>query len=146
MLLLITALALLAADAGAQTHAPAQAHKRLAAPGATLSDVQLEKDIRGRFPRSKSNADHFGRHFQVRAVCDDGVKFTMGQFRALYLILPPQNQQGVMQNRKAFVEQLALFRKLSAMAEKDGLDKQTPTKEAIEYQRMVFLSQAKITA
>jgi peptidyl-prolyl cis-trans isomerase C len=83
---------------------------------------------------------------EVLAVFDDGVKFTMGQFRALYLILPPQNQQGVMQNRKAFVEQLALFRKLSAMAEKDGLDKQTPTKEAIEYQRMVFLSQAKITA
>src|SRR5262249_19120626 len=83
---------------------------------------------------------------EVLAVFEDGGKLTMGQLRGLYTILPPQNQQAMLQNRKGFVEQLALMRKLTLMAEKQGLDKQSPTRDAIEYQRMMFLSQAAITA
>jgi hypothetical protein len=82
----------------------------------------------------------------VLAVFDDGVKFTMRNFRALYTILPPQAQQAAMNNRVEWIRQYAFFRKLAAMAEKDKLDQMSPTKEALEYQRMVALSGVQLNA
>jgi peptidyl-prolyl cis-trans isomerase C len=81
----------------------------------------------------------------VVATFDDGTTFTMGDFRKIYAILPPQNQQMAMRDRKTFIEQWAFMRKLSAMAEQEKLDQQSPSKEALGYYRMMILSQAKIS-
>ena len=56
----------------------------------------------------------------VIAVFDDGVPFTMGDFKKLYAVLPPTNQQGALRDRKGFLEQYALMRKLVQIAEKVG--------------------------
>jgi parvulin-like peptidyl-prolyl isomerase len=78
----------------------------------------------------------------VIAVFEDGAKFTMGDFKNIYGVLPQNLQQGAMRDRKAFLEQWALFRKLAGLAEKKKLDQISPNKEAIEYNRMNILSQA----
>jgi peptidyl-prolyl cis-trans isomerase C len=80
----------------------------------------------------------------VVAVFDDGTQFTMGDFKKIYAVLPPQNQQMALRDRKTFLEQWAFMRKLSKMAEKEKLDEQSPTKEALDYYRMMILSQAKV--
>ncbi|HWB83364.1 MAG TPA: peptidylprolyl isomerase [Bryobacteraceae bacterium] len=80
----------------------------------------------------------------VIAVFDDGTQLTMGEFKKLYAALPTPNQQLAMRDRKAFLESWAFMRKLALMAEKEKLDQQSPTKEALAYYRMFILSQAKI--
>ena len=80
----------------------------------------------------------------VIAVFDDGAQFTMGDFKKVYAVLPPQNQQMALRDRKTFLEQWAFMRKLAKMAEQQKLDVQSPTKEALEYYRMMILSQAKV--
>ena len=80
----------------------------------------------------------------VIAVFEDGTHFTMGEFRKVYAVLPPQNQQMALRDRKTFLEQWAFMRKLSQLAEKQKLDVQSPTKEALDYYRMMILSQAKV--
>jgi len=82
----------------------------------------------------------------VIAVFDDGVKFTMGDFRNLYAALPDGNQQSMLRNRKLFLEQYAFLRKLAQMAEADKLDQASPNKEVLSYNRMVLLSQMKLNA
>jgi len=82
----------------------------------------------------------------VLAVFDDGTKFTMEQFRGLYLAMNPQMQQAAMKNRREWIQQFALFRKLAMMAEKTGLDKVTPTREMLEFNRLFLLSQAQLNA
>jgi peptidyl-prolyl cis-trans isomerase C len=82
----------------------------------------------------------------VIATFDDGSKFTMADFRNLYAVLPPNNQQGMLRDRKAFLEQYALLRKLARMAEADKLDQTSPNKEALAYNRMILLYQMKLTA
>lgn len=80
----------------------------------------------------------------VIARFEDGTQLTMGEFKKLYAVLPPQNQQMALRDRKTFLQQWAFMRKLSAMAEKDKLQDQSPTKEALEYYRLMILSQAKV--
>jgi peptidyl-prolyl cis-trans isomerase C len=80
----------------------------------------------------------------VVAVFDDGVKFTMADFKKIYAILPPQNQQMALRDRKTFLHQWALMRKLSLMAEQKKLDEESPTKEALNYSRMMVLWQAMV--
>src|SRR5215467_10088794 len=60
----------------------------------------------------------------VIAIFDDGVQFTIGDFKKIYAILPPQNQQMAMKDRRTFLQQWAFMRKLSQMAEKEKLDQQ----------------------
>ena len=81
----------------------------------------------------------------VVATFDDGATFTMGEFRKIYAILPPQNQQMAMRDRRTFLQQWAFMRKLALMADQEKLDQQSPSKEALAYYRMMILSQAKIT-
>jgi hypothetical protein len=83
---------------------------------------------------------------EVLAVFDDGVKFTMRQFRAVFLALDPQGQRAAMTNRKQWLHQYALMRKLSAMAESDKLHEMPPVKEIIEFQRMVTLSRMQLSS
>jgi len=78
----------------------------------------------------------------VIAVFDDGGKLTVGEFKNIYAVLPPNAQQGAIRDRKAFLEQWGLFRKLAAAAEQKKLDQASPTKEALEYNRLFLLSQA----
>jgi peptidyl-prolyl cis-trans isomerase C len=51
-----------------------------------------------------------------------------------------------MHDRAAFLKQWALMRKLAKLAESEQLDKLSPSKEALEYYRLVILSQAKMNA
>ena len=80
----------------------------------------------------------------VVAVFEDGYKLTMNDFRNILMTLSPDQQQMVIINRQMFLHQYALMRKLSKMAEEEGLDKQSPTREQIEYQRMAVLMQVKM--
>jgi parvulin-like peptidyl-prolyl isomerase len=80
----------------------------------------------------------------VIATFDDGTTFTMADFRKIYAILPPQNQQMAMRDRRTFLQQWAFMRKLSLMADKQKLDQESPTKEALAYYHMMIMSQAKI--
>ncbi len=81
----------------------------------------------------------------VVAVFEDGTKFTMGDFRKIYAVLPPQNQQMALRDRKLFLQQWAFMRKLARMAEEQKLQDLSPSREAIEYYRMMILSQAELT-
>ena len=80
----------------------------------------------------------------VIAVFDDGTQFTMGDFKRVYGALPPQNQQMALRDRLAFLQQWALMRRLARMAEEQKLEQQSPTKETLDYYRMMILSQAKL--
>src|SRR3982750_3877742 len=81
----------------------------------------------------------------VIATFEDGTKMTMGEFKQIYSVLPQENQQQVLQNRAGFLQQWALMRKLAKIAEEEKLDQLSPSKEALEYYRLVILSQAKMT-
>jgi peptidyl-prolyl cis-trans isomerase C len=78
------------------------------------------------------------------AVFDDGVKLTMGDFKKIFAVLPPDNQPLVLHDRKTFLQEWAFMRKLAQMAEKQKLDQESPAKEQLEYSRLMVLSQAKL--
>ena len=80
----------------------------------------------------------------VLATLDDGHKLTYGELKAMAGALPPQMQQTAMRDRKAFVRQLALMRKLSRLAEENKLDQKTPTRELLLFNRMYVLMGAQI--
>ena len=80
----------------------------------------------------------------VVATLEDGTRITMGDFRKIYAALPPQNQSAVLRDRKNFLQQWSLMRKLAKMAEEQKLDQQSPFKEALDYNRMAILSQAEL--
>jgi len=82
----------------------------------------------------------------VIAVFDDGVQFTMADFRNLYAVLPATNQQSMLRDRKGFLEQYAFLRKLAQMAEAEKLDQTSPNKEALAYNRLAMLGQMKLSA
>jgi peptidyl-prolyl cis-trans isomerase C len=82
----------------------------------------------------------------VIATFDDGAKMTMAEFKRIYAVLPQQNQLEALNNRAEFLHQWALMRKLASAAESQKLDQLSPAKEALEYYRLVVLSQAKMTA
>jgi peptidyl-prolyl cis-trans isomerase C len=80
----------------------------------------------------------------VIAVFDDGTKLTMGELKAYYGVMAPNSQQAIARDRKAFLEQWGLLRKLAGIAEQKKLDQTSPNKEAIEYNRLLVLSQAAV--
>ena len=80
----------------------------------------------------------------VIATFADGAKMTMGEFKKIYAVLPPDNQQLVLRDRKTFLESWAFMRSLAQQAEKEKLDKESPTHESLDYYRMLIMSQAKI--
>jgi peptidyl-prolyl cis-trans isomerase C len=82
----------------------------------------------------------------VLAVFDDGVKFTMDDFRSLYTVMNPQMQESAMKNREEWIKQYALLRKLAKLAEQDKLHLMSPTKDAIEFNRLLLLSQVELNA
>jgi parvulin-like peptidyl-prolyl isomerase len=81
----------------------------------------------------------------VIATFEDGATMTLGEFKRIYSVLPQENQQQVLQNRGQFLQQWALMRKLARAAQANQLDQLSPAKEALEYQRLLILSQARMT-
>ncbi|MEO8592363.1 MAG: peptidylprolyl isomerase [Candidatus Solibacter sp.] len=80
----------------------------------------------------------------VVAVFGDGTKFTMGDFRKIYVALPPNNQQLALQNRALFLKQWELLRNLTKLAEDAKLDQESPYRETLSYGRMNVLATAQI--
>ena len=72
----------------------------------------------------------------------NGRKFTADQVRALVAGAPQQVQTYFKQNPKQFLREHAFYLVLMEYAEKNGLDKTSPFKEAIEFQRMFILTNA----
>jgi len=75
---------------------------------------------------------------------DDGVAFTMGEFKRVYGALPPDMQQMALRNRSEWLHEYSLMRKLTKMAEESKLDQESPYKEALNYSRLAVLSQAQM--
>jgi len=74
----------------------------------------------------------------------DGKSVTYGELEAVLKSLPAQSQQAALQDRRTFVEQYVMLRRLVEQAEKEKLDQRSPYKEAVAYSRMQVLYQAVI--
>src|SRR5215472_10764873 len=72
----------------------------------------------------------------VIATFPDGVKVTMGEFKSVYGILSPQQQQAIQHDRGEFLHEWAVMRRLSQIAKERKLDEQSPYKEALEHAQM----------
>jgi len=69
-----------------------------------------------------------------------GKPMTMGQYKAFAAVVDPANQARSAVDPADLVQQLALMRKLSAMAVEQKLDEQSPTREQLEFQRLYVLT------
>ena len=76
----------------------------------------------------------------------EGKKLTAADLDKLLSAYPPPIQQAMRANPARSLSQLLLFRHLAEMAEKEGLDKQSPYRESLEYQRLALLAQAEMNA
>ena len=72
-----------------------------------------------------------------------GKKYTAAEVEQLIAALPPQYQQAA-HGQPQILSQLFLMRRLAADAEKSGLDRQSPYKDALEFGRIQVLSQAEL--
>jgi peptidyl-prolyl cis-trans isomerase C len=79
----------------------------------------------------------------VIAIFDDGGKLTMGQYKGLYEVLKG-NQPAMLADRKNFLEQYALMRKLAHIAEEEKLDQLSPGKDILDYYRLFLLTQTEL--
>jgi peptidyl-prolyl cis-trans isomerase C len=73
-----------------------------------------------------------------------GKKLTYGELKKFLTVLPPQQQQAAMRDRKALVHEYFLMQHLAEMAEKEKLDEKSPMKEQLEYNRRFLLMNAKL--
>lgn len=80
----------------------------------------------------------------VIATFEDGKKLTDGELKLYMGTLPPQMQQAAMRDRKNFISQYALMRRLTQMAEQNKLFEQSPTREMLEFSRMQVLTNAQL--
>ena len=81
---------------------------------------------------------------EVIAELPDHSTFTMGDVRRYFAIVPQENQANVLRNLASWVEQWSRMRMLAHMAETDKLDQRSPTKEQLEYERLLVLAQAEV--
>ncbi|MGA2736966.1 MAG: peptidylprolyl isomerase [Bryobacteraceae bacterium] len=80
----------------------------------------------------------------VVATFGDGRNLTVGELDSFLAAMPPNMAQAARRDRKAFVQQFALMHRLSEMAEKAKLDQQSPTHEALAFNRMYLLMNAQL--
>jgi len=80
----------------------------------------------------------------VVATFGNGEKLTAGDLKTFIAAMPPQMQQGALRDRKAFVQQFALMRRLAEMAEQAKLDQHSPTKESLAFNRMYLMMNAQL--
>jgi peptidyl-prolyl cis-trans isomerase C len=74
----------------------------------------------------------------------DGKKYTAAEVDQLFATLPAQYQQSARLQPANSLTQIFLFRFMAEEAEKANLDKQSPWKDTIEFQRLTVLYQAEI--
>jgi len=67
---------------------------------------------------------------------------TLGQFKAFTTFLDASAQAKLLVDPGELVRELAMMRKLAAVAMENQLEEQSPVKEQLEYNRLVILSQA----
>ena len=80
----------------------------------------------------------------VVATFEDGRNITAGELTAFLAAMPPNMAQAARRDRKAFVQQFAMMHRLSEIAEKAQLDRQSPTREALAFNRMYLLMNAQL--
>jgi parvulin-like peptidyl-prolyl isomerase len=80
----------------------------------------------------------------VVATFETGRKITAGELTSFLAAMPPNMAQAAQRDRRAFVQQFALMHLLSEMAEKAKLDEQSPTREALAFNRMYLLMNAQL--
>jgi peptidyl-prolyl cis-trans isomerase C len=78
------------------------------------------------------------------AVFDDGGALTAGQFRGYLTMLDPSKQALAVQSPQTLIQEIAFMRKLAAMAEQEKLDQQSPAREQLAFNRMLYLTQIKV--
>jgi parvulin-like peptidyl-prolyl isomerase len=74
----------------------------------------------------------------------NGQRYTAAEIEKIIATLPPQVQQNA-HMQPAVLERLFVMQRLAEDAEKAGLDKEAPYKDAIEFNRMQILSEAQLT-
>jgi parvulin-like peptidyl-prolyl isomerase len=74
----------------------------------------------------------------------DGKKYTAGEVRELAAGLPAQFVQGMNANPENGLQQILLTKYLAEQAAKENLDKDSPYKEQLEFQRNFLLANAEI--
>jgi peptidyl-prolyl cis-trans isomerase C len=74
----------------------------------------------------------------------DGKKVTAGDVQKLIIALPGELQRNFLADRKQFLSQYMLLKKLAELAVQDKLDQQTPYKERLDHARVMVLYQALI--
>jgi peptidyl-prolyl cis-trans isomerase C len=72
----------------------------------------------------------------------NGAKMTAGQVKNMIANIPPQAQQAFGGNPQQFMREYAWYMFIQSLAEKAGIDKQTPYRERLEFQKMLTLVQA----
>jgi peptidyl-prolyl cis-trans isomerase C len=78
-------------------------------------------------------------------VCEiDGKKYTAAEVSKILADFPPQMQLAIKGDPKKALSYILTMRYLAGEAEKGKLDQQSPTKEALDYQRLNTMAQAQI--
>lgn len=81
---------------------------------------------------------------EVIAILPDNTKFTMGDVRKYIDAMPPENKANALLNPKGWIENWARMLTLAQLAEKEKLDQNSPTKEQLEFQRLLLLAQTEM--
>src|SRR5580692_253510 len=76
-------------------------------------------------------------------VFDDGTPLTAGQLRGFATALDPGKQLMAVQSPESLINEIAFMHKLASLAEKEKLDQQSPAREQLAFNRMLFLTQMK---
>lgn len=75
------------------------------------------------------------------AVFDDGAVLTVGQLRGYMTVLDPGKQALAAKSPETLIQEIAFMRKLAGMAEQEKLDQQSPAREQLAFNRLLFLTQ-----
>jgi peptidyl-prolyl cis-trans isomerase C len=76
----------------------------------------------------------------------DGKPITAGELAMFLQANPPEAQKNFLQDPQAFIERLALMRRLAELGEKAHLDQQPEVKQALELFHMQTLANAEVSA
>ena len=80
--------------------------------------------------------------FPDPVVALNGRTFTGDEIKRIVAGLPSQAQVMFQRDPKAFLQQHAMYLAMEKYADENGLDKQSPYREALAFQRMVLMNQA----
>ena len=72
----------------------------------------------------------------------NGMKVTADDVKHMVANIPPQMQQAFANDPQQFMREYAWYKHTLKLAEKAGLDQQSPYKERLEFQKMLTLTQA----